>query len=77
MTDTDNSERILELAIKSEAAKGHGAKSAALKLAVVEEDHEDGLQLKLVNEELAALKSRMNTFTAGTKGRRQDSPLPP
>ena len=77
MTDTDNSERILELAIKSEAAKGHGAKSAALKLAVVEEDHEDGLQLKLVNEELAALRSRMNTFTAGTKGRRQDSPLPP
>ena len=77
MKEKDTSEKILELAIRSEAAKGHGAKSAALKLAVVEDNQEDDIQLKLVNEELAALRTRMNTFTAGNKGRgRQDTPLP-
>ena len=77
MKDTDNSEKILELAIKSEAAKGHGARAAALKLAVIEEKQEDSFQLSKVNEELAVLKSRMNTFTAGTKGRKKfNTPLP-
>ena len=79
MTEKDNSEKILDLAIKSEAAKGHGAKAAALKLAAIDEIIPDPEteQLKLVNEELAALKTRMNTFTAGGKGRgRATTPLP-
>ena len=77
MTETDNSERILELAIKSETAKGHGAKAAALKLAAINEDLTEGNHLKKVNEELAALRSRMNTFTAGTKNKKPNNPLPP
>ena len=77
MTETDTSERLLDLAIKSEAAKGNGARAAALKLAVVEDNQEEDTQLKIVNEELAALRTRMNTFTAGKGKGRQDTPLPP
>ena len=80
MVEKDTSEKILDLAIKSEAARGHGAKAAALKLAAIDEVVPDpeSEKLKLVNEELAALKTRMNTFTAGGKGRgRATTPLPP
>ena len=77
MTEKDTSEKILDLAIKSEAAKGHGAKSAALKLAVVEDNQGEDETLRSVNEELAALRTRMNTFTAGKGKGRQDTPLPP
>ena len=78
MKDTDDSEKILELATKSEAAKGHGAKAAALKLAVIEELQHEENHLRMVNEELAVLKSRMNTFTAGKgRGKQNSNPLPP
>ena len=79
MTENDNSERILELAIKSETAKGHGAKAAALKLAAIDDDALDETRLRKVNEELAVLRSRMNTFTAGTKSKTKtfNNPLPP
>ena len=80
MTDTDNSERILELAIKSETAKGHGAKAAALKLAVIEDEMQEDPTLRKVNEELAVLRTRMNTFTAGkNKNNKQNhsTTLPP
>ena len=77
MTEKDTSEKILDLAIKSEAAKGHGARSAALKLAVVEDNQDEDDNLRQVNEELAALRTRMNTFTAGKGKGRQDTPLPP
>ena len=81
MTDKDNSEKILDLAVKSEAARGHGAKAAALKLAAIDDNNNepetDTDKLKSVNEELAALKTRMNTFTAGNKGRGKiTTPLP-
>ena len=79
MNDTDGSETILDLAIKSEAARGQGAKAAALRLAAIEENKDDTYEMNKVNEELAVLRSRMNTFTAGTKTRnkRFNTPLPP
>ena len=78
MTDKDNSEKILDLAIKSESARGQGAKAAALRLAAIEENTENS-NIDRVNEELAALRTRMNTFTAGNKSRNNkfSSPLPP
>ena len=78
MKEKDDSEKILDLAIKSEAARGQGAKAAALKLAAIEENTEVN-HINKVNEELAVLRSRMNTFTAGTKTRNRkfNSPLPP
>ena len=79
MADKDTSEKILDLAIKSEAARGHGAKAAALKLAAIEDGQEESSQLRMVNEELAVLRTRMNTFTAGARGRgrrTQSNPLP-
>ena len=82
MAEKDTSEKILDLAIKSEAARGHGAKAAALKLASIDDIQTpvdpESEKLKAVNEELAALKTRMNTFTAGGKGRGKiTTPLPP
>ena len=80
--DNSDSDSYLTLAIKSEAAKGKGAKAAALKLSAIDDEYEPNDELKRVTEELAALKTRMNTFTAGTtnKGRgrgRPNTPLPP
>ena len=82
MAEVD-SEALLELAIKSETSKGLGAKSAALKLAAIEESEgaEQNDEFRKVAAELAALKARMNTFTAGSgkgKGKgKASSPLPP
>ena len=82
--DNTDSESLLELAIKSEASKGKGAKAAALKLAAIDDEYEPKDEVKDLKEELAALKTRMNTFTAGSgsagrgRGRgRQNTPLPP
>ena len=81
--DKTDSESLLELAVKCEASKGHGAKSASLKLAAIDDEYSPNDEVKRLNDELAALKTRMNTFTAGSgqtgrgRGRgRQNTPLP-
>ena len=77
--DRGDSETLLDLAVKSETAKGMGAKAASLKLAAIEgEETEPTEELKKVTAELAALKTRMNTFTAGKgKGKGKfTTPLP-
>ena len=83
MEGTSTSDELLQLAIKSETSKGLGAKTAALKLAVVNAGDERSEEMKRVTEELAALKSRLNTFSGGAKKNgngqtdKKKTPLPP
>ena len=82
MKDNADSEQLLDLAVKSESSKGHGATAASLKLAAIDsEGQEQTDDMKKMTEELVALKSRLNTFTAGQKGqgkgRATSTPLPP
>ena len=84
MKETPDSDTLLDLAVKSESSKGLGVKAASLKLAMVDDEYqppEQTEEVKKMTAELAALKARMNTFTAGSAGRgrgrrRATTPLP-
>ena len=80
MKERADSESLLELAVKSESSKGLGATSASLKLAALDDSYEPSNEWRMISNELAEIKTRMNTFSAGAgrgRGRgKATTPLP-